>query len=95
MIDYSILPDHMRDGARMYIEDGIEPGGFLFSVLANDFKGAVGRADRINRNCLFAWAEWVYNEVPHQAQGSEEKVLLWIKAGGINGLDKPKHNVTP
>lgn len=36
-INYSILPEHMREGTRRYIEHGNRPGDFLYLVLSNDF----------------------------------------------------------
>ena len=53
--DNKIIPAHMRDGAERYINDGIEPGGFMMAVLTNDFKGVMGRADDINKLHLQEW----------------------------------------
>jgi hypothetical protein len=83
--NYSILPAHMRDGARMYIEQGVPPGGFLTAVLSNDFKGAFGRADETNLRHMQAWAQWVVWNCPSIAQGSAEKVAAWVERGGLNG----------
>ena len=82
-VRYDMLPEHMQSGARLYIEDGIMPGDFLMSVLANDLKGAFGRADTINREAMFTWASWLYNECPMQANGSIEKVTDWVRKGGM------------
>jgi len=78
-INYDALPEHMRDGAKLYIERGIEPGSFLAAVLANDLVGAASRADHININALKAWAMWLYSDCPSQAWGSREKVAAWIE----------------
>jgi len=82
-IDYSKLPEHMQQAARDYINHGVPPGGFLRAVLENDFKGAVGRADRTNAMRLKDWASWVYWEAPSQCQGSEKIVKAWIEQGGL------------
>ena len=37
MLNYGLLPEHMREGMRSYIEIGRKPGSFLIAVLANDF----------------------------------------------------------
>lgn len=86
MIDYSLLPDHMRDGMRLYIEKGIPPGHFMTSVLSNDLMGAMGRADDINRHRIFDYAAFLYNEAPIGCFGSPDHVSEWLKAGGIEGL---------
>ncbi len=78
-LNYDCLPEHMRDGARLYIEKGIEPGGFLMSVLCNDLTGAVGRADGINQHAFVEWAMWLHNDIPMGAWGSLEKVEAWME----------------
>ena len=87
-IDYSRLPDHMQDGARLYVEDGIEPGDFMFAVLCNDLIGAFGRADSINANSMRDWANWMFNEAPMGCWGSAAKVGLWVDKGGLKGGEK-------
>ena len=77
--NYDRLPEHMRDGARLYIEQGIAPGGFLTAVLCNDLAGAASRADGVNQRYLFDWAQWLYNEIPSEAWGSEDTVNTWMK----------------
>jgi|TARA_Y100000034_G_C6897567_1_gene414230 hypothetical protein len=72
------LPEHMRDGMRLYLEAGIEPGGFAMGVLTNDFKAAVGRADSINSHRLHDWMLWVHNDIPMLSQGSPEIVSAWM-----------------
>lgn len=79
-IRYDMLPFHMQDGARLYIEEGIPPGDFMMAVLSNDLKEAFGRADETNRVAMFDWASWLYNECPMQANGSPEKVAAWLDA---------------
>lgn len=85
--NYEILPEHMQDGARRYVENGQPPGGFLSAVLENNFTEAVGHADHINQLALVAWARWVYNDTPSQCHGSREAVRDWCKQGGLNGRD--------
>lgn len=80
-VDYSRLPDYMRDGAERYIENRIEPGGFMMAVLENRFVEAVGRADSTNLHCLQDWALWLYNDCPSKAWGSPAKVAAWLKGG--------------
>lgn len=77
-IDYADLPEHMRGAMERYMQYGIEPGSFLYSVLCNDLMGAVGRADSINRDRLGDYATWLYNNAPPPSFGSREKVDAWI-----------------
>lgn len=87
-MNYDLIPDHMHDAVRRYVEDGIEPGSFLEAVLCNDLKGAVMRADAMNKARLFNWVEFVVWELPEACQGSVEKYQNWIARGGLNGISE-------
>lgn len=75
----SDIPEHMHDGIALYLSDGIEPGSFLLSVLMNDLSGACSRADDINRDRLFDYVSFLWNEAPSAAWGSRDKVIEWTK----------------
>lgn len=77
-VNYDNLPIHMQNSIRLYVEEKIEPGSFLFAVLSNDLTQAFGRADEINREAMFDWANWLYNECPRNIWGSREIVQKWI-----------------
>lgn len=79
-IDYSELPEHMRKSMEGYIEYGHEIGGFMFSILTNDLRGAVKRADIHNRFVLLAWIDFCLGELPSNSWGSVERVTAWMKS---------------
>lgn len=83
-ISYHSLPEHMRDGMRLYIEHGVQPGSFLRAVLSNDLMGALGRADDVNINALPAYGRFLYNEAPSLCWGSPDVVSAWIVRGGMS-----------
>ena len=76
-VDYSMLPEHMRDGAEDYVERGIQPGHFLLAVLCNNLVDAVGYADTANRDAIATWGSWLHNEAPAKCWGSKEAVRAW------------------
>lgn len=77
-VDYSKCPSkHMEPGVRLYVEEGIQPGSFMRAVLANDFMGAVKRADSSNGELLREWAQFVYNYLPSDCWGSYKTVDDW------------------
>jgi len=78
-IDYEQLPPHMKQGMRDYLEEGIPVGGFLHSVLTNDLRGTVKRADTNNRFQLLPWIDFCLGELPGDSWGSSEKVAYWMK----------------
>lgn len=71
------LPEHMRDGMKLYLERGIEPGSFLEAVLSNDLRAACECADHINQRRLFDIVSWLYNEAPAGSWGSPENFNHW------------------
>ena len=79
------VPEHTMEALMRYVNDGIEPGGFLTAVLENDLVGAISRADILNTVHLKDIVMQVYWEIPSSAWGSAEKVKEWIERGGING----------
>lgn len=87
-MNYSRLPEHMRDGMRLYIEKGIPPGSFMTSVLSNDLMGAMGRADHINQNRLFDYCVFLRSHAPIGSFGSPEHVKDWIASGGLEGINQ-------
>lgn len=74
-----VIPAHMVESLRDYVERRYEPGGFLMAVLENDLKGACGRADMENLRALPAYAAYLVNEMPSVAQGSKERVQAWLR----------------
>lgn len=86
-INYDKLPEHMRYGAKLYIEQGILTGSFLTAVLENDLKGAFQCADSTNGERLKDWVEWMAWEIPAIAHGSPEQVKAWMSHKGLEGLD--------
>ena len=99
MIDYSLLPHHIRDGMKMYIENGIIPGHFLQAAIKDKLVESFSRADDTNQKRMFDIANFLYNEMPSTLRGSKTAMLdhnkrihdmtidereQWIKY--INGL---------
>jgi hypothetical protein len=78
-IDYSRLPEHMRDGFMRWIEYGIEPGDFGMAVICNNLFEAFGRADATNIARMKDIIMFFYNDAPSQCYGSRAKADAWIK----------------
>jgi len=79
-IDYTILPEHMREGAKRYIEQGIIPGRFLELIFLNDFVHAWCQADIVNRQNMEAYAKFLYWEAPNSCWGNEQRMKEWSEA---------------
>ena len=73
------IPEHIRDSFERYLMHGLEPGGFVTAVLANDLFLAVSRADAINVTKIPHIALWVYHNMPAGSIGSYDIVRDWIK----------------
>lgn len=79
------VPEHLRDGLRSYILQGLPPGGFLSAVLEHDLFQSFARADDESRAGLFGLVSWIYNHAPGGCHGNREKVTEWITEGGLRG----------
>ena len=79
-IAWGTLPngEHLASGLQLYLDHKILPGDFLIGMLSNSISKAVAHADGTNRNLIPDIAQWLYNEFPLEAWGSEDKVLAWI-----------------
>lgn len=75
------VPTDTYQALKRYVEDGIEPGGFLMACLTNDFSYAVARADANNTRCLKAISLMIHWAIPHKAHGSTQRVDEWLKGG--------------
>lgn len=87
MLNYERLPEHTREGARMWIENGVLPGDFLRAVLTNKLKESFMYADHINLARMFDIVSFWYNEAPADCWGSEEKVTKWFSHSGFAGIN--------
>lgn len=76
--DYSVIPQDAIEALKRYVDDHIQPGGFLTAVLENDLTMAVGVADLHNIEIIPTYVNYVYNELPIKCWGSKEKVKEWL-----------------
>lgn len=78
-INYDGLPEHLREGVQLYIEHGIEPGGFLTGVICNQLKQSFMCADDINIHRMLDIVNFFYNQAPMGCWGSPEAMKQWIE----------------
>jgi hypothetical protein len=83
---YRVIPEHMREGMRRYIEYGQAPGDFLSAILCNDFMSAAAKADYINQRALFDYCFFLYNYAPAGSHSSHSNFSFWCNNGGLRGL---------
>lgn len=73
-----VIPERMREGIELYVNNGIRPGDFLQAVIANLLTEAVMRADGENMANLPAYCNYFYNYAPSGCHGSEKIMERWI-----------------
>lgn len=78
--DWSLVPEHIREGIIDYVNSHREQGGFLMSVFRNDLRGAIGRADNFNILELREIVMFLNMNAPAPCWGSPEKVTAWLAA---------------
>ena len=76
--DWELLPEHIRESVRMYIEEKLHPGDFLASVAANNLFEAARRADEENRARLADIASFFWRYAPGPSVGSQANVNAWL-----------------
>lgn len=89
-MNYDKLPEDLRDGVRLWIEEGIYPGGFMTAVVENNLMEAVDRADDTNCRRLVDIVRWWYNYAPGLCWGSKKKAEKWQKR-----IHEQKRNPVP
>lgn len=77
------IPKNIRKGLSTYLHYGSRPGSFLRAVLANDLYIASTRADPNSLKSLPDICRYVMNYMPEACYGSEAKVEVWMKKGGL------------
>jgi len=90
-INYELLPDYMREGMKLYIEDGIMPGSFLQAVICNDLVGSFAKADDVNIEHMKDYANFLYNEMPMDAWGSRGKMEKWVEKKALEAEEDDKN----
>ena len=84
-IDLALLPNHLHEDVRAYIDLGRPTGGFLATVINGNFNEAAMRADPINRLRLDDIFTFFEKHAPTECHGSPAKRAAWIKRGGLQG----------
>jgi hypothetical protein len=79
------FPEHMKHGIELYVNKGIEPGGFMRAVLENDLVEALAKADHTNILLLLEIVQFMFWEIPASSWGDPEAVSAWIQGGGLEG----------
>jgi hypothetical protein len=72
------VPEGLRDGLRMYLDEHVRVGHFLTAVLSNDLAEAFARADLNSRVGLFDIVSYLHNYAPAPAWGGKRQVELWL-----------------
>jgi len=74
------IPEHMHEGVCGYLVDRRGVGDFLRCLFEGKWPEAAMRADQDNEKAFYAWAVFMYSEVPERAHGTPEKYKEWIAA---------------
>ncbi len=88
--DYDLVPPHLREGLREYIQRGHLPGDYLQAVIANDLNEALSRGDETSLIFLRVLTTWLYNDAPGGSWGSRAIMSAWARLGGLEGRAEPQ-----
>ena len=73
-----LIPMHMHEGLRAYVEERRPVGGFLAAVFSNDLYDAVCRADVQNQKAIANYVIWLREYAPSECHGSPEAYDSWV-----------------
>lgn len=79
------VPPHMQEGVINYLENGVHPGGFLSELLQGKIS-AFFHADATNRACMQSWVDFLYQDMPGLAWGTEDRFNQWLEARRLDLL---------
>lgn len=74
---YDAIPLNIRRSLRDYLTDGIDPGSFLFAVITNDLRQAIGRADRDSLAAIKEIVMFLMNRTPGICHGTSNRFYDW------------------
>jgi hypothetical protein len=87
---WKLVPEHMRTGVELWIEDGVLTGGFLSALVYNDFHGAIKHADMQSLPALIDLCRFIWNYAPTECWGNIDRVTKWQMSGGLVGQQLKK-----
>jgi hypothetical protein len=73
------VPEHLHEGLRRFLVDGILPGHFLRAVLENDLAQAFLRSDPESRAGLHSLVLFLHHDAPADAWGHTYNVRTWCQ----------------
>jgi hypothetical protein len=77
---FESIPDLIKETLWNYIAHGLPPGGFVTSVLKNDFCRAMSSADHTwNGKSFKQLAKWIDCYMPSYMRGSEAAMIAWME----------------
>ena len=71
------MKDSTKAGIDRHVKLGVPTGDFLYAVLTNNLKEAIGTADEENMADLAEIVRYCYMEIPGSCWGSPDKVKEW------------------
>jgi hypothetical protein len=78
--NWDLIPDYMQDGLKLYFNEGIKPGDFLYLMLSGDINTAFQHADPVNKSRVPDYLRFFGTYAPPGSWGTSKKVEEWMEA---------------
>lgn len=79
--EWELVPAHLREGLRRYVEAYVPTGDFLKAVLSNNLTQAVAMADENSFRGLPDLLRFLWHHAPASSWGSAQNVAKWLQDG--------------
>jgi hypothetical protein len=81
-INYATIPPRVREALERHARERAHTGDFVTTVLENDLKEAVWKADAASFAALPSICSYIHWELPGACHGSPAKVKAWREGRG-------------
>lgn len=72
------IKDTTKTSLRLFVENGVYPGNFLYRVLSNQLMESIIAADSHNKKHISDIVNYIYKHIPCASYGSNKKVDEWM-----------------
>lgn len=75
--DWKLVPHHLHLSLRLWVDEGVQPEGFLLYVISNDLKNTALYQDSPSTDGIVGLVRFLQNNCPAPCWGNLDNVKTW------------------